>query len=293
MKKKVIFCLASTMLLSFALAFAGCDKKHEHDFSGAETIIKEATCTEEGSKTVKCIHCDETTVVAIPMREHDFNETTHLCGVCGAADPAAAEAQIGTTYYLSLAEAVRAGGTVKLLKDVDLKEGIVVTNEVTLDLNGKRISNSVDLWSNTIWSLIGVDNGGVLTITGNGEMIAKENDCYALDVSGGELVIESGTFVGNISAVYVYRGKAEIKGGTFSIQQLNAGAKPYVYLLNLLDGAGKDGTASISVTGGSFVNFDPSHAESENPVANFVADGFTVTAETADGGTVYTVSAEA
>ncbi len=266
-----------------------------HNFTGEETTVKDATCTEEGSKTVKCIYCEETTTQTIPMIPHSYDETTHQCA-CGAADPAFAEAQIGETYYLSLAEAIAAGGTVKLLKDVDLKKRIQVTNEVTLDLNGKKIYNSVDIWNQakSIYALIDVAKDGRLTITGNGEVIAKANDCYAIDVwYGGTLIVENGTFAGNLSAIYIGEGHAEIKGGTFSIQQTLGGADPYAQTLNMLDSAAQSGDAGFVVTGGSFMNFDPSHSKSETPVANFVPEGYKVTSETVGDDTVYTVSAEA
>ena len=41
-----------------------------HDFSGDETIITDATCTTDGSKTVKCKDCDATTTVVIPKKGH-------------------------------------------------------------------------------------------------------------------------------------------------------------------------------------------------------------------------------
>ena len=45
-----------------------------------------------------------------------------------------------------------------------------------------------------------------------------------METIGGTLIIEDGIFVGNISAVYVHEGKAEIKGGkafmsTYGIKQ--------------------------------------------------------------------------
>lgn len=50
-----------------------------HDFSGTESNVVDATCTEDGSKTVKCIRCDETTDVIIPHKGHtwgNWNITT-------------------------------------------------------------------------------------------------------------------------------------------------------------------------------------------------------------------------
>ena len=50
-----------------------------HDFSGTESNVVDATCTKDGSKTVKCIRCDKTTGVIIPHKGHtwgNWNITT-------------------------------------------------------------------------------------------------------------------------------------------------------------------------------------------------------------------------
>ena len=92
--------------------------------------------------------------------------------------------------------------------------------------------------------------GGNLTINGNGDVIAKENDCYAIDIcDGGKITINGGNYNGNITAVYAYEGHATINGGSFTIQQLSD-YNDYRYLLNLKDANGVNGTASIEVNGG-------------------------------------------
>ena len=94
--------------------------------------------------------------------------------------------------------------SVKMVADADLTGQISVKGKGTLDLNGKKLYNTKDIWNDgaaKTWSLVSVQ-GGSLTITGNGTLAAKENDEYAADVrDGGKLVIENGTFTGNISAV--------------------------------------------------------------------------------------------
>lgn len=45
-----------------------------HDFTGTETIIKAANCTEDGKKTVKCTRCDVTNEVIIPKLGHNYGE---------------------------------------------------------------------------------------------------------------------------------------------------------------------------------------------------------------------------
>ena len=170
------------------------------------------------------------------------------------------------------------GGEAKLAEDVVLGETVVVEpgKEVTLDLNGKTISNTADLWNESIasWSLLSV-RGGSLTIKGAGTLQAKENDCFAVDVQdGGTVVIEDGTYVGNVHAVYVYEGTAEIKGGKYSIQQLSSNPDPYGYVLNCYDKNRENGIAKIIVTGGEFVKFNPANCAAEGAHTNFLADGY-------------------
>ena len=209
--------------------------------------------------------------------EHTYGED-HKCTVCGSADPAQAVASINGKNYLTLQEAVAVGGEVKLLKDVDLSETVIVTKAVKLDLNGKTISNTNDLWEKRAadWSLLSVRAGGDLTITGNGTLKAKENDCYAVDVQDeAKLTIENGTFVGNVHAVYVYQGELTVKGGAYSIQQKYPDtAKADEFVLNCYDKHRTEGTAKITVTGGTFVKFNPANCAAEGAGTNFVAAGY-------------------
>ena len=209
--------------------------------------------------------------------EHTYGED-HKCTVCGSADPAQAVASINGKNYLTLQEAVAVGGEVKLLKDVDISETVIVAKAVKLDLNGKTISNTNDLWEKRAadWSLLSVRAGGDLTITGNGTLKAKENDCYAVDVQDeAKLTIENGTFVGNVHAVYVYQGELTVKGGAYSIQQKYPDtAKADEFVLNCYDKHRTEGTAKITVTGGTFVKFNPANCAAEGAGTNFVAAGY-------------------
>lgn len=174
------------------------------------------------------------------------------------------------------------GGVVALANDLVLDRTLSVPagKEVVIDLNGKTISNTADLWDvpNSIannWSLLSV-KGGTLTIKGAGTLQAKENDCYAVDVQdGGTVVIEDGTYVGNIHAVYVQKGTAEIRGGKYSIQQTYPdAAKAYGFVLNCYDANRKNGTAKILVSGGEFVKFNPADCVAEGEGTNFVIAGY-------------------
>ena len=182
------------------------------------------------------------------------------------------------------------GGVVALANDLVLDRSLSVPAgaEVVIDLNGKTISNTADLWdvpdaNAGNWSLLSV-KGGTLTIKGAGTLQAKENDCYAVDVqNGGKVVIEDGTYVGNIHAVYVQKGTAEIKGGKYSVQQTYPdAAKAYGFVLNCYDANRKNGTAKILVSGGEFVKFNPADCVAEGAGTNFVVDGYKSVADGSD-----------
>ena len=191
------------------------------------------------------------------------------------------------------------GDIFAVANDIDLPKTVAVSDkDVTLDMNNKSFANTAELWENggsDDWSLVSAQNAASLTITGNGTFKAKENDCYAVDVRDGSTVtIENGTFDGNIHAVYVLKGTAYIKGGTFSVQQKYPDAnKADGFVLNCLDANHKNGTAKIIVTGGTFVNFNPADCWAEGEHTNFVADGYKVTSKTQTNGDIwYTVVPE-
>ena len=156
---------------------------------------------------------------------------------------------------------------VKLTSDIIVAESTIVSKNITIDLNGYTVKNTEDIWneSEKIWSLISVRNGGILTLldsseSGTGTLLAKENDCFAVDVrDGGILIIESGNYVGNISSVYVYSGTAYINGGYYEVQQISS-INGYGETINCYDANFKNGAAKVIISGGSFYNFNPTDA---------------------------------
>lgn len=156
---------------------------------------------------------------------------------------------------------------VKLTSDIVVAETTIVSKNITIDLNGYTIKNTEDIWNQSTksWSLISVRNGGILTLldssdSGNGTLLAKENDCYAVDVrNGGMLIVESGNYIGNISSVYVHSGMAYINGGYYKVQQKSS-INGYGETINCYDANFKNGTAKVVISGGSFYNFDPKDA---------------------------------
>ena len=208
------------------------------------------------------------------------------------------------TYYpvldaAGLKDALKTGGNVEVESDLDTgKETLKVTKDTTINMNGKEIKNTENIWidnsgSDGNWSLISARNGANLTISGNGTFKAKANDAMAVDVqSGATLTIKNGTFIGNVDAVYVENGTAIIEGGFFDIQQKSngTGEAQYRFMLNCYDANYKNGTAKIIVKGGTFVNFNPANNAAEGAGTNFVAEGYSVIKETqANGDVWYTV----
>ena len=203
------------------------------------------------------------------------------------------------TYYpvldaAGLKDALVNGGSIRVDSDVVPTETLVVEKNTTLDMNGSTIANEKELWDDAdgvkTWSLISA-RGADLTIDGNGTFQAKENDCFAVDVQdGANVVIENGTFIGNIHAVYVLEGKLTVKGGFFAVQQKYSDAtKANEFVLNCYDANYKAKTASIVVTGGTFVNFNPADCKAEGERTNFVKEGYSVVSEKHGNDTWYTV----
>ena len=183
----------------------------------------------------------------------------------------------------ALDEAAQNGGSFTLSDDIILEKPVEVAKgkELVLDLNGKTISNSTNIYSGNNWSAISVQ-GGTLTVK-NGTIKAKEGDCYVFDVrDGGKLIIESGVYIGNISAIYCYEGEVIVKGGEFSIQQKSSSGD-YRFLCNCLDGNYQNGTAKISISGGTFAGFNPANNLAEGKDTNFLAqDGKYMTVKTSE-----------
>ena len=184
----------------------------------------------------------------------------------------------------------------KLTEGVTVDEVLAVTGgDVTIDATDKTVTNTVDLWDSTpnAWSLVSARETANVTVMG-GNFKAKKDDCYAADVydKTAKLVIKGGNFIGNITAVYVYEGELVIEGGFFDIQQLNSNnvQDGYGVLINCYDANFKNGTAKVTITGGTFVNFNPADNKAEGAGTNFVPEGYKVVSETkANGDVWYTV----
>ena len=157
---------------------------------------------------------------------------------------------------------------ITILKDMEVSQLTVYSeNKVTINLNGKNV-NITGYEPNCT----GVDiNGGSLTIKGSGSFgdsaQKNVNPLFYVNV-GASLTIEGDASYNsaNVCAYARYwNSKIYINGGKWYGSE--------TYTLNKYD---TNQEAIISVTGGEFYKYNPAASHSENPVANFVADGYGV-----------------
>ena len=137
-----------------------------------------------------------------------------------------------------------------------------------LEINGGSFENIKGKYTVFNWNKTFINDGTFKAtyVVCNG----KYND-YAV----GDIDIKGGTFNGSMTVAQVQKGSLNAKGGYYDLapsvkSQIPAYAK---YIINAIDSAFKDGSVIISVTGGTFVNFDPS-ANPEGIDTSYAAKGY-------------------
>ena len=206
------------------------------------------------------------------------------------------------TYYpvideAGLKDALKAGGDISVEKDVPtsgtdtLSARTIITKPTNLNLKGKIVSPDNMGNNSTNFVALVVDANTTIDAAANGGIDTGVNGGYAINVrNGAKLTINSGYYYGGGTAVQVQEGELVINGGFFAVEPYSNPTYGYEYLLNCIDSAYKDGTAKITVKGGTFVNFNPADCKAEGAGTNFVAEGYTVISETqANGDVWYTV----
>ena len=266
-------------------AFAGWYTSSGERFSSSMTVTADMTVYAKWNLIVE----EE----EIPVHTHDYtyvsgNDGTHT-GTCSCGDAfdencsyleggnicydcgfnRAAVAMIGNTYYTTLEEAAAVGGNIVMLSDVDLATAVVVTKDVTLDLNGKTLSVTEDTAGDGVFHV----TAGTLTINGEGTVNGLGQNDYSMAIwaDGGKVIINGGTFTNegagsddHYDLIYAKNGGiVEINGGTFICHTPK-------WTLNKHDSTG----STILVKGGTFKGYNPDASATENPVANFVAEGY-------------------
>lgn len=200
-------------------------------------------------------------------------------------------------------KAAKAGDTITLVRDVALdasktiaKDRLMINKDCTIDLAGHTITNPYELEPTANWSAFWI-KGCTVTVKDSSENEsgkiqsgdAENMGTYLFDVrEGGTLNIESGTYFGGGTVVQVEKGTANVTGGRFAVKSFG-GNYNYDYMINCIDAAYKNGTASIVIKGGTFENFNPASCKAEGEGTSFVAEGY----ESVDNGDgTYTVKKE-
>ena len=177
------------------------------------------------------------------------------------------------------------GGTVTAAGAFKWSDAVKMTGDTKSVLSLEKDSE-ITVVDDGIFDLYGSSE---LTISGEGTLNQTFDSelGYLLRADDNSKVrIDGGTFIAGLTCVQAGgNSSVEIYGGHF--EALTDWEGTY-WLLNLIDNS----AATITVYGGTFVNFDPSKSSTENPQANFVADGYKVTSETHGEDIWYTVVPE-
>ena len=155
-----------------------------------------------------------------------------------------------------------------LVDDITVESQIQIYKNLVLDLNGKTLTAAKDgAEVDAIW----VRDNAEVVITGNGTINATYDAVFATGTS--KLTIENGTFIGVAEAVFAQaNAQVVINGGTFKSTQYPE------FTLNLRDktGKGENDTATITVYGGTFYQFNPADNAAEGVGTNFVNENCSV-----------------
>lgn len=202
-------------------------------------------------------------------------------------------AKIGTVEYATLNEAFAAakdGDTITIVRNFTTDETkttaadrATVTANVTLDFGSYVMTVPASLEPTANFMAILVD-GSTLTVEGTtGGIVSGDAEIcgvYGFNVKGGgKLVINGGSYYCGITVAQAQLGTIEVNGGNFAVNDANG--KYPGYMFNCVDANYAAGTAGITVSGGTFVGYDPRNNTAEGKGTSFVAEGVGVDA--ADG----------
>ena len=124
------------------------------------------------------------------------------------SDAATGDVTMNGTQYDSINSAITAaiGSPVTITLNNDVSENVVISRDVTIDLNGHDLTSST---SNTLV----VQNDGVLTITGTGSIsnaVGSSSSCIKIN-AGGELIVSEDADI-TLKTQVVNQGRMEIRG---------------------------------------------------------------------------------
>ena len=198
---------------------------------------------------------------------------------------AAPVAKIGTVEYATLNEAFAAakdGDTITIARNFTTDETkttaadrATVKANVTLDFGSYVMTVPASLEPTDNFMAILVD-GSTLTVEGTtgGIVSGDAETCgvYGFNVKGGgKLVINGGSYYCGITVAQAQLGTIEVNGGSFAVNDANG--KYPGYMFNCVDANYAAGTAGITVSGGTFVGYDPRNNTAEGKGTSFAAEG--------------------
>lgn len=199
-----------------------------------------------------------------------------------------------------LKTALTTGGAVSVKNEIKtsgedtLDARMIISQPTTLNLDAKIVSpdNMGDNDNNFVALVVDADT--TINASANGGIDTGTNGGYGINVrNGATLTINGGNYYGGGTTVQVQKGTLIINDGFFACEPYSDPTYGSEYLINCIDSAYKDGTAKITVKGGTFVNFNPANCKAEGAGTNFVADGYKVVSETQSNGEIwYTVVPE-
>lgn len=204
------------------------------------------------------------------------------------------------TDEASLRGALALGGEVTLESNIALNVPyydttslvpiLTIVKNTNLNLNGKKIYLS--LAPNTQLqhtpAILCVD-GATVEINGDGIIDAEagDNNSYGINIiNNGSLTVNSGTIYGAITAIQVQKGTLVIKDGFFDFAKTanaSAPAESKKYIINAIDANWKNGSANITIYGGTFGHNYSVSTEADGKL--YLPDGYGVVQE----GDYYTV----
>ncbi len=198
-----------------------------------------------------------------------------------------------------LKTALTTGGAVSVKNEIKtsgedtLDARMIISQPTTLNLDAKIVSpdNMGDNDNNFVALVVDADT--TINASANGGIDTGTNGGYGINVrNGATLTINGGNYYGGGTTVQVQKGTLIINDGFFACEPYSDPTYGSEYLINCIDSAYKDGTAKITVKGGTFVNFNPANCKAEGAGTNFVAPGYTVVSEAHGSDTWYTVVPE-
>ena len=200
----------------------------------------------------------------------------------------AAAAQIGTTNYATLADAVaaaQAGDTVKLLGNVTLDARVEPTVSMTIDLGGNTITRTGTSGNGSAFDVKGgtvVITNGVIDCTQDDTAIAKDGVYAITSRSGSNVTLADLTITVDSecgACAYPFTGSTiTIESGTYA----NVTETPYRYntaITGMAVNQPNEATQSLIIKGGSFSQYDPQLGDDSGQMTDFTDDGFVAIAD--------------